>query len=597
MDWTNTNGQLDVEWTSRTLPSWRTYTSNGVSWEEVIRLSNTLGKNAWINIPHLATNDYIQQLAQLFKDKLNPNLNVYVEYSNEVWGTQFAGGQYAQKMGVLLNYASNDPTQARFCYLGQRTQDIFDIWTGVFGQNNPRLNIIVSTQAVNADTTKRILACRNTYAKVNGVAIAPYLSVTMNDSMTTDALFTKLTTQLTLIGPMVAAHLPFTNSYNLPLYCYESGQGLVGSTSTTTNLQVGAQSDSRMRTIYRTYFEALFNNSITLANHYTDTGSWGSYGSWGLFQYADLSLFSSQKWMGLQDYLSGQGLTTAVQTYQACNSNCNNGICVYGKCNCYTGYSGADCTVGQYIDYMDCGYLCTFNQGTCGLSSINGINRYFQCTCNAGYTGYYCSIPICSSNCSYAGKCVAANTCSCFRGKTGANCEIDCGCNGHGTCGANNVCNCDAGFNFNSTSKQCEFACLDQPSASCYGPNLLTCSGCQYGSCNNGTCTCWPGYSGANCDVPTPVNYPNTNLGINIASLSYWSTQHLLKDYFKQSSAWLPMYYPGYFNSSIAYTWNTGQSFPTLPNGYPSLLYPNMTVGKLLLRDLKGYYPNIKQTN
>lgn len=64
-----------------------------------------------------------------------------------------------------------------------------------------------------------------------------------------------------------------------------------------------------------------------------------------------------------------------------------------------------------------------------------------------------------------------------------------------------------------------------------------------------------------------------------------------------QSSTWIPLYYPGYFNSSIAYTWNTGQTFPTLPNGYPASLYENMTVAKLLLRDIKGRYPKINQTN
>jgi hypothetical protein len=51
------------------------------------------------------------------------------------------------------------------------------------------------------------------------------------------------------------------------------------------------------------------------------------------------------------------------------------------------------------------------------------------------------------------------------------------------------------------------------------------------------------------------------------------------------------------FSGSIQYTWNTGQSFPTLPNGYPSSLYANMSVGKLLLRDLQKYYPSINQTN
>jgi hypothetical protein len=86
-------------------------------------------------------------------------------------------------------------------------------------------------------------------------------------------------------------------------------------------------------------------------------------------------------------------------------------------------------------------------------------------------------------------------------------------------------------------------------------------------------------------------------LGINLGGLSYWSTQHLLKDYFKQSSQWIPLYYPNYFNSSIQYTWNTNQSFPKLTNGYPASLYANMSVTKLLLRDIQLHYPSINTTN
>lgn len=43
--------------------------------------------------------------------------------------------------------------------------------------------MVVSTQSVNADTTRRILACQNTYNFVNAVAIAPYLSIPLTDSM------------------------------------------------------------------------------------------------------------------------------------------------------------------------------------------------------------------------------------------------------------------------------------------------------------------------------------------------------------------------------------------------------------------------------
>jgi hypothetical protein len=93
------------------------------------------------------------------------------------------------------------------------------------------------------------------------------------------------------------------------------------------------------------------------------------------------------------------------------------------------------------------------------------------------------------------------------------------------------------------------------------------------------------------------TTFINDNLGINVGGLSYWSTQHLFMDYFKQSSEWIPLYYPGYYNGTIAYTWNTGAPFPKQPNGYPSSLSDGQIVAKLLLRDIKGYYPNINTTN
>jgi hypothetical protein len=82
-----------------------------------------------------------------------------------------------------------------------------------------------------------------------------------------------------------------------------------------------------------------------------------------------------------------------------------------------------------------------------------------------------------------------------------------------------------------------------------------------------------------------------------LAGLSYWSTQHLFKDYFKQSSQWITQYCPGCVPSSIQYTWNTGETVPLQPNGYPSSLPTNRSVAKLLLRDLQLRYPSINSTN
>lgn len=292
-----------------------------------------------------------------------------------------------------------------------------------------------------------------------------------------------------------------TNQYNLSLTTYECGQGLLGNSSTTITLQTGVQTDDRMRSTYVKYYEMLFNNSITLANHYTDSGISSRYGSWGMFQFTDEKMNASAKWNGTKDYLLGQNLTLYQSNFGSCNLTCSgNGICSFGKCVCYSDFTGPDCSIAKFIDYVECGYLCTFNQGVCELKNTVGIFRYFSCTCNPGYTGSECAIAICPGNCNYNGKCTAPNTCSCFRGKMGAQCQTDCGCGGHGTCNADGTCKCDEGFVFNTTSKKCEFSCFDQPSSNCIAPNTLGCSsGCVGGTCQNGTCACWPGFNGTDC--------------------------------------------------------------------------------------------------
>jgi hypothetical protein len=44
-------------------------------------------------MPHLANDEYHQQFATYVRDNLRPDVKVYVEWSNEVWHTGFAGGR------------------------------------------------------------------------------------------------------------------------------------------------------------------------------------------------------------------------------------------------------------------------------------------------------------------------------------------------------------------------------------------------------------------------------------------------------------------------------------------------------------------------
>ena len=130
----NAAGCSVIRWEDRALPSYafldKTFCKGclGTPWEHVLLAANELGKDVWINVPitasaptvcrtnptttsppgdpnlcldHDPTTTYEYQLALLFKNGnnytgnvgLKPELNIYIEHSNEVWNFGFP--QYA----------------------------------------------------------------------------------------------------------------------------------------------------------------------------------------------------------------------------------------------------------------------------------------------------------------------------------------------------------------------------------------------------------------------------------------------------------------------------------------------------------------------
>lgn len=85
---------------------------------------------------------------------------------------------------------------------------------------------------------------------------------------------------------------------------------------------------------------------------------------------------NSAKWNGTLKYLAANNLILPSLTYGACNNNCNNnGICLIDRCVCYGDYKGSSCEIEKFIDFYECGYKCTFDQGICILNKINGLTR------------------------------------------------------------------------------------------------------------------------------------------------------------------------------------------------------------------------------
>lgn len=55
--------------------------------------------DAWVCVPHLADENYIRSMAQLFRANLDPDLKIYVEYSNETWNWIFQQTHYLNDNG------------------------------------------------------------------------------------------------------------------------------------------------------------------------------------------------------------------------------------------------------------------------------------------------------------------------------------------------------------------------------------------------------------------------------------------------------------------------------------------------------------------
>jgi len=139
MDWTKQDGV--VEWSDRiTL----TMFGHGGAYESQIQLCNTLKTNCWITVPYQASDDFMRQMATLFKYTLRKDVTIDLELSNEVWNTLFNSGIYAQKMGLQMGL-STDATIAGNLFYSMRVKQMIKIWQSVFQQELSRINLIVGS--------------------------------------------------------------------------------------------------------------------------------------------------------------------------------------------------------------------------------------------------------------------------------------------------------------------------------------------------------------------------------------------------------------------------------------------------------------------
>lgn len=322
MDWMRTNllpyetGRQPLRlWSERTTrTSYTQARDNGAAHEYIIGLANQTRKDPWICIPHEADDDYVRQTARLYRDTLDPHLEVYVEYSNETWNSGFLQTTYVQDRGEALGLDAARWTAGQK-FVAQRSAQIFAIFAQEYGaEQRHRFVTVLATQAANAGLSEERLAAINDPSinpsgeRPDALAIAPYFGVNYEPGnpvpTATQVVTTLATAAIAEAVGWTRAQQAVAEANGLRLICYEGGQHFVGilgaeSNATLTSVLHSANRDARMQDRYREYLTALEREGVDLFVNFTHIGDWSQWGSWAVLEHQTQSPAEVPKWRAL----------------------------------------------------------------------------------------------------------------------------------------------------------------------------------------------------------------------------------------------------------------------------------------------------------
>jgi hypothetical protein len=296
MDWGNTmNGRL-VKWSKRTKKDAFTQQGNGVAYEYMIDLCNTLNIDPYICVPYLADEEYQRELAKLIQAKLKPGLKVYIEWSNEMWNSfQAELYNYSAAMGSRVLKLDSDLAKGNWKYNVYASLQMFKIFDEVFQNDHKRYVKALSVQpgkvAKNELEALSDPKVNPDGVKIDAAAVAPYFGFTGPGGDTAVVL-----KQIAESVPGEVAKMKelrqLTDQVGVDLICYEGG-------SATEN--TAASRHPEMYNIYRDFLDGIAPY-LTMFNQYTVCGKGGK---WGAKEYVNQPLSETPKYRALVDYING----------------------------------------------------------------------------------------------------------------------------------------------------------------------------------------------------------------------------------------------------------------------------------------------------
>ena len=305
MDWANTNLDDTVDWFDRTRPQHATQSRNsGVAVEHMIELAEETGAHPWFNLPHAASDKYVREMAWLLKEKLAPDGKFYIEYSNEVWNTQFP--QYAHMVKSAARLGISNPDD----YYVRRSVEIFRIFEEVFGDTS-RFVRVLGGQAVHTWRAGKLLANPNISRSVDAYAIAPYfghqaqLDTTgaLNTKNTsTEEFMRRLDKSLVETREVIRANQALAKKAGVALIAYEAGQHVTNPPG-NDEFCASLNRHQKMGELYSKYLDIWDQETASaLMVVFADMSNYGRSGCWGLSEYYGQDLSAAPKLQSIRRY-------------------------------------------------------------------------------------------------------------------------------------------------------------------------------------------------------------------------------------------------------------------------------------------------------
>lgn len=315
MDLMYTNGNTIEHWSDRTpygYYSWNAKT-NGYPPQVLMRLVNHLEAVPWINIPHMADDEFVRNYAEIVYKTLNPNSPVVIEYSNEVWNELFQQTKWTRTRGCangLTRVLNEDNSQCAEYLSGIRYQtlrslEILSIFNDVFGDQKHRIMSVIATQSdVPWRTEQALIAMEDPSInpdrlRFDAIAVAPYFGSYIDDQLSRDDFVQSSLEQLKqkaldIMGGEVRQgiedHKRLADKYSMDLVAYEGGQHFLSSYKYHDDQLLqdklaefnGAE---EMGDLYTEYLDTWFEIGGGLFCVFSHVGAPSRWGAWGTMEH------------------------------------------------------------------------------------------------------------------------------------------------------------------------------------------------------------------------------------------------------------------------------------------------------------------------